>query len=215
MVNVSSNFNSKLRCTLSTNFIILLWTHDLALRSMNSLKSCADFCVCTFLFVSRERVFIRFSISVNLKKRGACHSNITIRSIGKCDTHNHLFQYFSCPFLPPHGHFVSFLLRTKRVILVVICWAEKWAPTELRRLGFVTVWLHRTSGELKYRMTELRKTCVIFHMFFPPHDFSKNTSRGTDREGDTKYVLHHVLKAHLNKDLFILNATLLLMSVPA
>lgn len=99
-------------------------------------------------------------MSENLKKRYKNHSNIA-RSMEKCDIYNHLSQYFSCPFYLTYGHFISILLETKKVMFVVICWTEKWAPIELRQPSFMIIWFHKTSGELKYRITELRRTYMI------------------------------------------------------
>lgn len=108
------------------------------------------------------------------------------------------------------------LIQDRKNSVRCYLWAEKGAPTEPRQLGFVTVWLHRTSGELKYRMIGLRKTYVIIsHDFFFHMIFLKNTNRGTDREGNTKHFLYPVLIVDLNEVQFVLNATDLLMDVPA
>lgn len=127
----------------------------------------------------------------------------------KCDIYNHLSQYFSFPFLP---HLWPLCLICwgwkKKWLFVVICWSEKWAPTEPKQRVFMMIWPHRTIRELKYTMTDFRKACVIFS-----HGFSGNISRGTDREGDTKYFFHLQLML-IKISLFWMPFTDRLMSVP-
>lgn len=56
------------------------------------------------------------------------------------------------------------------------------------------IWRDRASGEVKCRMTELRRILCDFS-----HDFPDKTDRGTHREEDTKSFLHHVLVVDVNK----------------